>query len=261
SSGWLNRAVEIMASHVGESAPALAIGGAVPIVLQGKAEVNSWSPDILPEPHAEFMQRVAYMYEPDPLLHSLLEQSKEMDAIAMMGDGQKKGRNFVSLIETAGNFMSKEDGPAIGVVELGGWDTHARQGLENGILSNKLREFARGMQNYKAAMQGKWKDTVVLAVTEFGRTVKMNGTGGSDHGMAGAAFIAGGAINGGMVLGEWPGLANGKLYQGRDLFPSNDLRSVMKSILNQHFKINSSKLDSYVFPNSEKVPYFRKLVA
>lgn len=260
SSGWLNRAVESLVGNAEIQASALAVGGNVPIVLQGKAAVNSWSPDVLPEPHDEFMNRVSYMYQSDPLLHSLLEQSKEMDMIAMTGDNQKKNRNFTNLIQTAGNFMAEEKGPMIGVVELGGWDTHANQGLENGILSNKLKEFARGIQAYKGAMGNRWKDTVVLAVTEFGRTVKMNGTRGSDHGTASVAFVAGGNMNGGMVRGKWPGLAVQNLYQERDLYPTSDLRALMKTIMHQHLNISKSKLDSYIFPDSQNVGYFKQLL-
>ena len=147
----------------------------------------------------------------------------------------------------AGGFMAKANGPRVGFVEENGWDTHAN---EAAILTRKLAELDAGIKAYRDAMGESWNRTVVAIVTEFGRTAAINGTGGTDHGTGGAMFLAGGALHGGRVAGQWPGIARGELYQDRDLHATTDLRSVFKGVLALHLGVAESALETTVFPGS-----------
>ena len=117
-----------------------------------------------------------------------------------------------------------------------------------------------GLGEFKKAMGPAWAQTVVTVVTEFGRTVKVNGTRGTDHGTAGAALLLGGAVNGGRVISDWPGLKNSDLYEGRDLAPTTDLRSVFKSVLRDHMGISNRHLERDVFPGQLEIPDIDKLI-
>src|SRR5688500_15310782 len=134
-----------------------------------------------------------------------------------MGGGKRDPLSgFDAVTSAAGKFLAAADGPRIAVIEVGGWDTHANQGAEQGQLANRLRGLDRGLETLRTSLGSAWKDTAVLVVTEFGRTVAVNGTRGTDHGTATCAFLSGGAVSGGRVIADWPGLANGDLYQQRD---------------------------------------------
>jgi uncharacterized protein (DUF1501 family) len=151
---------------------------------------------------------------------------------------------------SAARFLVAEEGPRIAAIELGGWDTHANQGAASGQLANRLAALDAGIARLRDGLGGTWGKTVVAVATEFGRTVRVNGTRGTDHGTATAAILAGGAINGGRVIADWPGLANNELYEGRDLQPTTDLRSVFKGVLAEHLDIAPAFVDREVFPGS-----------
>ncbi|MEJ2088868.1 MAG: DUF1501 domain-containing protein, partial [Gammaproteobacteria bacterium] len=109
------------------------------------------------------------------------------------------------------------------------------------------------------SMGSVWSSTVVVMVTEFGRTVAMNGTRGTDHGVGGVALIAGGAVNGGRVLGDWPGLGTGSLYEGRDLKPTTDMRAIFATVLTGHMGFDGNAVDEHVFPDA-RLPPIRELL-
>ncbi len=136
------------------------------------------------------------------------------------------------------------------MLDVSGWDTHANQGAETGQLANRLAGLDRAIDAMRGELGAAWKHTVVLVATEFGRTVAINGTRGTDHGTATCAFLIGGAVNGGRVVADWPGLAPSNLYQNRDLAPTLDLRCVCKGVLASHLRIGESHLESAVFPQS-----------
>jgi len=138
----------------------------------------------------------------------------------------------------------------VAVLEAGGWDTHANQGLMTGRLATALGGLAEGMVALKRGLGPAWSETVVAVVTEFGRTAAPNGTGGTDHGTGTIALFAGGRVVGGRVIAAWPGLASDKLYQGRDLAPTTDLRGSLKAALAAQFGIDPATLASRVFPDS-----------
>ncbi len=254
TSGWLNRAV---ASLQG-SPEALAVGPAVPLVLRGQARVTSWAPSLLPDVDDDFLARVMSMYHDDPLLSQALSESKNMQE---SGDKIGTGRGpriFVPMMQKAASFLSSDNGPRIASIDIGGWDTHANQGLTKGRLPTALSILADGLVAFRTGMGQQWDKTAVLAVTEFGRTVKGNGSGGTDHGTGSIALLLGGNINGGRVIGDWPGLA--RLYEDRDLMPANDLRSLLKGTLASHLGIPEQTLASQIFPGSSSIRPLNNLI-
>jgi uncharacterized protein (DUF1501 family) len=169
---------------------------------------------------------------------------------ASAGGGDKAGpRNgrLPALMKAAGEFMAGAKGPRIAFVEDYGWDTHANQAA---ILSRKLKELDQGYSAFHDALGPLWSKTVVVTVTEFGRTAAINGTNGSDHGTGAALLLAGGAVRGGRVAGQWPGMAASQLYQQRDIHATTDLRAVFKSVLAEHLGLGEGVLTDTVFPGS-----------
>ena len=156
-----------------------------------------------------------------------------------------------TLMQATARFLTAENGPRIAVLEAGGWDTHANQGTAGGALANRLEGLDGGLMTLRDELGDTWSKTVVAVVTEFGRTVAVNGTRGTDHGTASAAILLGGAVNGGhVVAADWPGLRKADLYQGRDLMPTADMRSLFKGVLSEHLSLSDSLLESVVFPDS-----------
>jgi len=255
TTGWLNRAVLVLP----KSQEALAIGSSVPLMLRGQAKVGSWAPSVLPDVDEDFLSRVMHMYQSDPLLLRALTSAQDMRGVGGSVMGGRGTKAFIGMIEKAAAFMSAPTGARIGTIELGGWDTHANQGLEKGRLANNFSILADGLVAYKKAMGAVWAQTAVLVITEFGRTVKGNGTSGTDHGTGSIAMLLGGGVSGGRVVGDWPGLS--QLYEDRDLMPVNDLRGLLKSTLNQHLGIQDTVLDQQIFPGSNGIWLKEKLFA
>lgn len=245
--GWLNRALQ----KAGTPLTAVSIGPALPLVLRGDAEAATWSPPALPEVDSDTIGRLQDLYANDPLLGSALSSALALDETAsgmdMAGMGRGRGGGEAALLEAAGRLVAGPEGVDIAVVSIGGWDTHAGQ---NGALNNRLRAFDEALIRMKTAIGEDWGRTTVAIVTEFGRTVRENGSRGTDHGTGGAAFVLGGNVSGGRVLGDWPGTRPADLFENRDLYPANDLRGVFSPILQSHFGLSASDLHSTVFPDS-----------
>ena len=165
-------------------------------------------------------------------------------------EGRANAR-YVEVIRAAAGFLRREDGPQIAVFDTTGWDTHANEGGAQGQLAARLSALDTGLRALKEQLAPVWRDTTVLIATEFGRTAATNGTRGTDHGTGAAAFLLGGAVAGGRVIADWPGLASRALYEGRDLRPTTDLRSVLKGVLSDHLHVPSAALESTVFPDSK----------
>lgn len=253
--GWANRALEGLpgALKTGRKDLGIAIAGSMPLMMRGPAPVTSWSPSILPPPSADLVARIRAMYEAgDPALARAL--SAAADASGTAGGDVKGGDSFAVLMGAAGRFLGAPDGPCLAMVESSGWDTHANQLGAFGVLSRNLAGLDKGVDALADALGPKWSDTAVLIMTEFGRTVAMNGTRGTDHGTAGAAFLVGGAVKGGRVIADWPGLKPGDLFAGRDLKPTADLRSVMKAALVEHLGVDPAHTERVVFPDSVAAP-------
>jgi uncharacterized protein (DUF1501 family) len=260
SSGWLGRTLG------SSGAKGLALNTAVPLVLRGPAVVDTWAPSALPDPSADLVARIERMYTNDRTLATALERAKALHFDSAMGgematdmaggmSGGGRAGGFVRLAQRAAEFLAQPSGPQVAVLEVSGWDTHANQGNPNGPLANNLRQLDTGLGALREGLQagGTWARTVVVVATEFGREVAINGTLGTDHGTGGAAFVLGGAVQGGRVLADWPGLAKKNRYDGRDLRITTDLRSVLKGVLADHLKVAERSLSRDVFPGSESV--------
>jgi uncharacterized protein (DUF1501 family) len=148
-------------------------------------------------------------------------------------------------------MMKGINGPRVAVIETNGWDTHANQGAEKGLLATRLGALDSAIESLRIELGDAWKQTAVLIATEFGRTVAVNGTRGTDHGTGACAFLVGGAVKGGRVIADWPGLANNNLYEGRDLRPTLDLRSVCKGVLAEQLSATETQLETKIFPESK----------
>ena len=267
--GWVNRALAAMQAAPGGARQGLALGQTVPLALRGSVPVASWAPNAMPALEPGLMQTIAELYRSDELLGPALAEGLKSQAFAdrVMNDGQRMNQppaagaqQFKQAAAAAGKLMAPVNGPKLAVMDIGGWDTHANQGGARGRLAGALQVLAEGLRDLAEALGPAWRQTAVLVVTEFGRTAAVNGTGGTDHGTAGAAFLLGGAVAGGRVLADWPGLAGGKLYEGRDLAPTTDLRAVAKTVLTQHLAIPAQTVDARVFPGSAAARPIAKLL-
>jgi uncharacterized protein (DUF1501 family) len=253
SDGWLNRALALL--QKGERRLGLAVGGAVPLILRGPVPVASWEPPGgLRDASPDFIAALAQLYKGDALLGPALADGLKAQnfSTAVLGDDMPQGargfgpKTFAPLAQAAARLVAAPDGPRIAVLEMGGWDTHVNQGAESGRLAQNLEGFALGLDALAKAMGSAWKQTAVVAVTEFGRTVAVNGTNGTDHGTASVLFVAGGAVKGGRMVGDWPGLA--RLEENRDLRVATDSRRVMKALLRDHLGLDGASLERTVFP-------------
>jgi uncharacterized protein (DUF1501 family) len=267
-SGWLNRAlVGLPKRGAVARQQGVALGAGVPLIMRGSNEVASWAPSNLPGIEGDTLQRLADLYADDRLLSRRLADALAADDLAgsMEGDmGIGRGRGVAAqlaqTVTTAAAFLKQQNGPRVAVFETTGWDTHANQGSTEGALALRLTALDAGLRALATELGPVWDRTVVLVATEFGRTVATNGTRGTDHGTGTAAFMLGGAVRGGRVIADWPGLAPAALYQGRDLKPTTDLRAVAKSLLRDHLGIAPKLIDSEVFPDSAAAPYLPGLV-
>ena len=265
-SGWLNRALTPLDSRIGNET-AIAMAQNTPLVLRGENSVTSWAPSKLPDADDSTLLRLQRLYADDEFFSTRLQQALRSQEIAgeqtEMGSSNRRGneaQQFADLMKSTARFLTAPDGPRIAVVELGGWDTHANQGSTNGALANRLAALDAGIGNLRDALDDRWTQTVVAVVTEFGRTVRVNGTRGTDHGTGAAALLIGGAVNGGNVIADWPGLGKNDLYADRDLLPTADLRSLFKAVLTEHLEIAPGYVDREVFPDSAAVKPFRDLI-
>jgi uncharacterized protein (DUF1501 family) len=177
-----------------------------------------------------------------------MEKSREA---AKPGGGAQVRSYFADTASAAAKFLSRPDGPRIGALAYDGWDTHADEGVVNGRLAMLLSALDAALGALESGMGPAWRETVVAVVTEFGRTAHLNGTNGTDHGTATIALLAGGALKGGRVVADWPGLKEANLYQARDLKPTTDVRAVLKGVLRDHLRVGETALATKVFPGSQ----------
>ena len=267
STGWLGRAIAAR-NGAGAALKAVALETAVPLVLRGPAEVDTWAPSSLPEPDADLVARLEAMYRNDPPLAQALARARGLREEPGMpanpqtqpGMGAGGGRGAaVMLARKAAEFLQR--GSQVAVLEMGGWDSHTNQALPGGATSNNLRTLDAALDALREGLLpgGTWGRSVVLVATEFGREVAVNGTQGTDHGTGAVAFVLGGAVQGGQVLADWPGLARKDRFEGRDLRVTTDLRSAMRGLLGQHLKVTRSALDGSVLPGSANLPVMQLL--
>lgn len=252
NSGWLNRAVgQLSTRQPSREGAAVAIGVAMPLLLRGPARVGNWAPHGFGPAPADIYAEVLALAAADNVIGPAVREgmrARGFSKEALAGDPLPQSRSaFATLGTVAGDMLARADGPRIAALEIGGWDTHASQEPR---LKAVLEQLDAGLAALKTALGPVWKNTAVLTMTEFGRTVRVNGTRGTDHGTASVAFVLGGAVAGGRVSGTWPGLGTGKLFENRDLAPTTDLRSVAKGLLVHHLGLGEATM-AKVFPASE----------
>ena len=250
TTGWLNRALCCL--QPGQTMGALAVGAQQPFILQGPTATESWSPSVrinaLGDRVAAALQD---LYRQDPLLGPALANGLDVENQASaMGTASLPGGDARAVATTAARFLAQPDGPSIAVLSLEGFDTHARQGAQEGQLAQRLLVLDEVIAGLQTGLTSYWKTTVVIVVTEFGRTAHINGTEGTDHGTATTAILAGGALKSGGIIGDWPTLASSALFEHRDVAPTLDVRQIFKGVLIDHIGITPRTVETVVFPDS-----------
>ncbi|MDB5494474.1 MAG: hypothetical protein JWP86_1811 [Phenylobacterium sp.] len=279
SSGWLNRTVESLGKV--RKVSALSVGPTAPLVLRGKAPYASWSPGRVVDGSARLPSLLQDLYRDDPLLGPALARGLATEAMAqeamtnvaqmapaqaaaapaaMTQPGapvpgartlQQQGQTAArQLGETLAGFMREPGGPQIAAISLDGFDTHANEGGAQGQLATRLAYLDAMLGGIHQGLGPEWKNTVVVVATEFGRTARVNGTGGTDHGTASTALLLGGALKPGGIVGDWPTLKTSALFENRDLAPTLDMRGLFKGLLADHLGVERAALDTAVFPDS-----------
>jgi uncharacterized protein (DUF1501 family) len=271
--GWLNRALAALPRATGPAGErAVAISQNVPLILRGDAPVISKSPQSTADVDEELLARLADLYSKDAWFSARLSEAVQTDKLADEGsnlaDSPSMGAppataasqsaavkppapdRVSGVAHMAATLMRSDGGPEVAVIEASGWDTHANQGGAKGALGQRLTGLDKALRTLADDLGPLWPQTAVLVVTEFGRTAAMNGTRGTDHGTGGAAFLVGGAVSGGRVIADWPGLARTALLDNRDLRPTLDLRSLFKAVLDEHMRVDAKTLATRVFPDS-----------
>jgi len=251
--GWMNRLLGLLPAN---EAKALALSSTVPMALRGSHEVLSYASSQLPSPSDDLLSRVTSLYENDQQLHALWSAALEtrMQAGDPMQGGA--GQNGAATGALAAKMLLGE-GARIAMIETNGWDTHSAQ---RGRLNAQLRNLDQLLTSLKSGLGAEWSNTLIVVATEFGRTARPNGTGGTDHGQASVAMLLGGAVSGGKVVADWPGLSNGALYEGRDLKPTMDLDSLIAGALAQHYALDPARMRATLFPESRANPVQQRLI-
>jgi len=252
--GWMNRLLGLLPP--GE-AKALALSSTVPMALRGSNEVSSYAPVQLSKPSEDLLTRVSGLYQSDPQLHGMWDaalQTRQMAGEVTAAAGQ----NGAAVGALAAKMLGGANGARIAMIETNGWDTHSGQ---RGRLTAQLKGLDQTVAALKTGLGSDWNNTLVLVATEFGRTVRPNGTQGTDHGEASLAMLLGGAVAGGKVTADWPGLGQGGLYEGRDLKPTTGLDSLVAAALAQHFGLEPPLVMKTLFPESSGPALPQTLIA
>lgn len=240
--GWMNR---LLGALPRSGKPPVAFSPGIPLALRGAGEVTSYASSALPQANDDLMLRVEQLYARDAQLHALWSSALEARSMAggMAGGGNR--RDVAALGRTAAGFLARSDGPRIAMIETDGWDTHSAQAAR---LANQLKGLDALVAGLQDGLGATWAQTVVLVATEFGRTVAANGTGGTDHGTGAVAMLLGGAVQGGRVVADWPGLAPANLLDGRDLKPTLALDALVTAVCSESFGVDPARLRPVLFP-------------
>ena len=272
SSGWLNRTLAAMDGKT----RAISVGPTAPLILRGPIEAASWSPGGSIGPDRRLPGILQDLYAHDALLGPALASGMSTTAMAKiamadaaaadaamaptmaqtgpaMAVGPRARQSLPQarkLGETLAGFMIQPDGHRIAAVSMDGFDTHANQGAAQGQLAVRLSYLDAFIDGLAGGLGPAWSETVVVVATEFGRTARINGTGGTDHGTASTAILLGGALKKGGIVGDWPTLAQNRLFENRDTAPTLDMRGLFKGVLRDHLGVDRSRLEALVFPDS-----------
>jgi uncharacterized protein (DUF1501 family) len=288
-SGWLNRAVTSLRAQ--RKVEAISIGATAPLVMRGPAAVSSWSPGKVVDAESRLPTLLQELYKDDPVLGPAFARGLATETMAqvamtdmaasqpssagmapsdaMMGATppatiqayQRQGQDAArKLGATVAGFMREPNGPQIAAISLDGFDTHANQGAATGQLATRLGYMDAVLDGIHTGLGPDWKDTVIVVATEFGRTARVNGTAGTDHGTASTALLLGGGLKAGGIVGDWPTLKTSALFENRDLAPTLDMRGLFKGVLAEHLGVDTKALDTQVFPDSGAVRPVARLV-
>ena len=267
-SGWLNHALLALPKGERVGGRGLAVGATPPLVLRGGAPILGWTPSGLPAASDDLTARLMDLYaHRDPALAAALRAGLDADRLASKQgmDGVKPGGDVALAMrraaEGAARLINADDGPRVAALAFDGGDTHANEGGATGRLAQLLGGLDGAIAAFETELGSRWKDTAIVAITEFGRTVHINGTVGTDHGTGTVAFLAGGAVAGGRVIADWPGLKTADLYEARDLKPTTDLRAALKGLLADQFGLSPDVLARAVFPDSAAVKPMAGIIA
>ena len=251
--GWMNRLLGLLPQ---DDAKAIAVSSTVPLALRGPREVASYAPSALPQPTDDLLARVSDLYRGDRQLMPLWNEA--MATRKLTGDlTAGGGQNAAATGALAARLLAGPGGNRIAFIETGGWDTHSGQRARLGL---QLKGLDALLASLKQGLGADWSNTLVLVATEFGRTAAPNGTGGTDHGTASAAMLLGGAVDGGKVVADWPGLGQSALYEGRDLNPTTDLDALIAGALAQLYAIDPARVGSALFPSGTRARALPKLI-
>jgi uncharacterized protein (DUF1501 family) len=253
--GWMNRLVGLL-PRTGKEA--IAFSPAVPMALRGPVDVTTYAPSALPQANDDLMLRVEQLYTKDAQLHALWSSALDARGMATGGTGGGAARqDSGALGKMAAGFLARADGPRIAMIETSGWDTHSGQ---NARLASQLKSLDGLIAGLHEGLAAAWSKTTILVATEFGRTVAANGTGGTDHGTAGAAMLIGGAVQGGRVVADWPGLKGSDLQDGRDLKPTLALDALISNACAQTFQLDTDRTAKTLFPSAGQTQAMYRLL-
>lgn len=244
--GWMNRLLGVLPRSGKE---AIAFSPAIPLALRGSVEVTSYAPSALPQANEDLMMRVEQLYAKDGQLHALWSSALEARGMAGGMGGGANRQDATALGRMAAGFLGRTDGPRVAMIETGGWDTHSGQTAR---LATQLRNLDNLLAGLHQGLGAAWDKTVVLVATEFGRTVAANGTGGTDHGTGAVAMMVGGAVQGGRIVSDWPGLASANLLDGRDLKPTLALDTLVTAACAESFALEPDRLSALLFPQGAR---------
>jgi uncharacterized protein (DUF1501 family) len=250
SSGWVGRAMQ--KARVGSG---VAISIPMPLILRGDPTVDTEFPTWLTAPPRKTYDLVTAMWARNPELAGLSvgNGAGKMEMAANLEPTKTNIDNLTSptrLAQLAGQRMAPDSGPIVGLIDLVGFDTHAAQGADQGQSAVMLKMIDDIILTYKDAVGDGWKDSLVITVTEFGRTVSQNGTGGSDHGWGGCILAAGGLVQTAGVIADWPGIDSAKLFEGRDLAVTVDARAVYAEVLRSVFGLSAAHVQDGVLQHT-----------
>ena len=248
TTGWMNRLTALLPTLQGGLEAGVVFSPSLPLIAQGAVQMAAWAHAPFATTPGALAALVETLGAPDPLIGSPIESGFN-DQLTMKNwlKGAPATKSpLQQQMQAAGLFLAASGGPAIALVEVDGLDTHTNQ---NGTLATVLADIDASIGVLAATAVNAWANTVVMTITEFGRTAYINGCAGTDHGTGLAMFLAGGAVAGGRVIGTWPGLGSGQLLDGRDLAPTTDIRAVIMGVLRDHLGLSASSLAT-VFPNA-----------
>jgi uncharacterized protein (DUF1501 family) len=256
--GWLNRLCEQIAPPFNSFTSGLSIGNTPPLIMRGSAKTMGWAPSGLDPADDDLSNRLLRLYaNTDPDFAKALQEGAQTAALAMekekTGGGPSDPQTMLAMSQGAARLMSEPQGPLICALAFEGWDTHSQ---EETRLARLLKGLDASIRAFQSGLGPIWDETILMVVTEFGRTVAINGSQGTDHGTASVCLMAGGRLRpkaGSTIYGDWPGLSASKLYEGRDLYPTTDLRALFMGVVEVQYGLDQAQMSKTLFPGADIV--------